>query len=146
MTSDDPRKELARIRQSIDNIDAAVIHMLAERFARTKRVGHLKAEHNLPPSDPNREQQQIAREVGDQKATQQKPGDRHHQFLPNRSRKATNQPADAGNLLSESHGDRECFDETAHGRLLCRCHQAIARSTNCACRVDVNIETGSGRL
>ena len=61
MTSDDPMKELARIRQSIDNIDAAVIHMLAERFARTKRVGHLKAEHNLPPSDPNREQQQIAR-------------------------------------------------------------------------------------
>jgi chorismate mutase len=57
----DPKIELSRIRQSIDNIDAALVHMLAERFARTQRVGHLKAEHDLPPSDPAREQQQIAR-------------------------------------------------------------------------------------
>tara|TARA_R110002074_G_scaffold148706_1_gene300265 strand:+ start:720 stop:1040 length:321 start_codon:yes stop_codon:yes gene_type:complete len=54
-------EELAAIRGSIDNIDAAVIHMLAERFKCTKRVGILKAENDLPPSDPDREQQQIER-------------------------------------------------------------------------------------
>jgi len=53
--------ELAELRQSIDNIDAALIHLLAERFAATKKVGRLKAEHGLPPSDPERERWQVAR-------------------------------------------------------------------------------------
>lgn len=53
--------QLADIRRSIDNIDAALIHMLAERFRCTQRVGVLKAEHGLPASDPAREQRQIAR-------------------------------------------------------------------------------------
>jgi chorismate mutase len=53
--------ELARLRNSIDNIDAALIHMLAERFKCTQAVGRLKAEHGLPPADPAREAQQIAR-------------------------------------------------------------------------------------
>jgi chorismate mutase len=48
-------------RQSIDNIDAAMIHILAERFRITKAVGAYKAEHGLPPSDPAREQNQIDR-------------------------------------------------------------------------------------
>ena len=52
---------LAGYRASIDNIDAALIHMLAERFRCTKAVGLLKAEHGLPPADPAREQQQITR-------------------------------------------------------------------------------------
>ncbi|MDT0389593.1 chorismate mutase [Streptomyces sp. DSM 41921] len=55
------REELARLRASIDNIDAAVVHMLAERFKCTQQVGHLKAEHQLPPADPAREARQIAR-------------------------------------------------------------------------------------
>jgi chorismate mutase len=55
------RAELARLRDSIDNIDAAVVHMLAERFKCTQQVGHLKAAHQLPPADPAREAQQIAR-------------------------------------------------------------------------------------
>ncbi|MEV0264428.1 chorismate mutase [Streptomyces sp. NPDC050617] len=55
------RAELGRLRDSIDNIDAAVIHMLAERFKCTQQVGHLKAEHKLPPADPARESRQIAR-------------------------------------------------------------------------------------
>ncbi|MEV5436315.1 chorismate mutase [Streptomyces sp. NPDC052682] len=55
------REELARLRESIDNIDAAVIHMLAERFKCTQQVGHLKARHQLPPADPAREARQIAR-------------------------------------------------------------------------------------
>ncbi len=55
------REELARLRDSIDNIDAAVVHMLAERFKCTQQVGHLKARHQLPPADPTREASQIAR-------------------------------------------------------------------------------------
>jgi chorismate mutase len=53
--------ELARLRASIDNIDAALIHILAERFKCTQAVGVYKAEHGLPPADPSREAQQIAR-------------------------------------------------------------------------------------
>ncbi|MFD4632166.1 chorismate mutase [Streptomyces sp. NPDC058284] len=55
------RAELSRLRDSIDNIDAAVVHMLAERFKCTQQVGHLKAQHHLPPADPTREARQIAR-------------------------------------------------------------------------------------
>jgi chorismate mutase len=55
------RKILADYRASIDNIDAALIHMLAERFRCTKAVGVLKATHGLPPADPSREADQIAR-------------------------------------------------------------------------------------
>ena len=54
------REELARLRDSIDNIDAAVVHMLAERFKCTQQVGLLKAHHQLPPADPAREAKQIA--------------------------------------------------------------------------------------
>lgn len=57
----DARTILAGYRASIDNIDAALIHMLAERFRCTKAVGVLKAKHGLPPADPARELQQIAR-------------------------------------------------------------------------------------
>lgn len=53
--------ELLRLRESIDNIDAALIHLLAERFKCTKAVGELKAAHGLPPADPVREAAQIAR-------------------------------------------------------------------------------------
>ena len=53
--------ELAELRHSIDNIDAAVLHLLAERFKCTQKVGQLKARLNLPPADPVREAQQIAR-------------------------------------------------------------------------------------
>ena len=53
--------ELARLRDSIDNIDAALVHLLAERFKCTQAVGVYKAAHALPPADPAREAQQIAR-------------------------------------------------------------------------------------
>ena len=48
-------------RQSIDNIDAALIHLLAERFKVTQAVGRHKATAGLPPADPGREEAQIAR-------------------------------------------------------------------------------------
>ena len=59
--TDQTQAELEEIRASIDNIDAALIHVLAERFKYTKRVGKLKAEHNMPPADPERESRQVAR-------------------------------------------------------------------------------------
>lgn len=59
--TDDVRAELEDIRHSIDNIDAALVHILAERFKYTQRVGRLKADHDLPPADPERESRQIAR-------------------------------------------------------------------------------------
>ena len=52
---------LAAYRKSIDNIDAALIHMLAERFRITQAVGEYKAEAGLPASDPSREARQIER-------------------------------------------------------------------------------------
>lgn len=56
-----PVAQLLALRGSIDNIDAALIHMLAERFRCTKAVGELKARHGMPPADPQREVQQVAR-------------------------------------------------------------------------------------
>jgi chorismate mutase len=53
--------DLARLRGSIDNIDAALIYLLAERFKATQQVGHLKAARGLPASDPGREAEQVAR-------------------------------------------------------------------------------------
>ena len=52
---------LATFRKSIDNIDAALIHMLAERFRITQAVGEYKAQAGLPASDPGREAAQIER-------------------------------------------------------------------------------------
>lgn len=59
--SETPAAELLDLRDSIDNIDAALIHLLAERFKCTKRVGEYKAAKGLPAADPSREQRQIAR-------------------------------------------------------------------------------------
>ena len=53
--------ELQRLRGSIDNLDTAVICLLAERFKITQQVGLLKKQHGLPAADPEREVQQIAR-------------------------------------------------------------------------------------
>ncbi len=60
MTSEVPQ-ELSSLRSSIDNLDAALIHLMAERFKCTQRVGELKARLGLPPADPGRETQQIRR-------------------------------------------------------------------------------------
>jgi chorismate mutase len=57
----DHKKKLREYRESIDNIDAALVFMLAERFKITKKVGFYKKEHDLPPADPAREGEQIER-------------------------------------------------------------------------------------
>jgi chorismate mutase len=52
---------LSRYRESIDNIDAALVFMLAERFKITQAVGEHKATSKLPAADPGREERQIDR-------------------------------------------------------------------------------------
>lgn len=59
--SGDIMAELLSMRGSIDNIDATLVFLLAERFKATQRVGVLKAKHQLPPADPTRESAQIER-------------------------------------------------------------------------------------
>ena len=56
--SNEPLREY---RESIDNIDAALVFLLAERFKITKKVGAYKASAGLPASDPDREAAQIGR-------------------------------------------------------------------------------------
>jgi chorismate mutase len=56
-----PDEVLKGYRKSIDNIDAALVCLLAERFKVTQAVGRYKAESGLPPADPGREDAQIAR-------------------------------------------------------------------------------------
>jgi chorismate mutase len=53
--------DLAQARASIDNLDAALVHLLAERFKITQQIGQIKAAAGLPPADPAREVEQIAR-------------------------------------------------------------------------------------
>jgi chorismate mutase len=55
------RARLLELRASIDNLDSAVVHLLAERFKCTQQVGRLKAAHKMPASDPDREAVQIRR-------------------------------------------------------------------------------------
>lgn len=52
---------LEECRSSIDNIDAALVHLLAERFKITKRVGQHKAKVGFAAADPDREAVQVAR-------------------------------------------------------------------------------------
>jgi len=64
MSNDDTSRAevlLGELRRSIDNLDAILVHTLAERFRCTQTVGRLKAEHGLPPADRAREARQIAR-------------------------------------------------------------------------------------
>jgi chorismate mutase len=61
MSSDPIPSELVEIRHSIDNIDAALVYLLAERFKQTRKVGALKAQVGLPPADPEREAMMLAR-------------------------------------------------------------------------------------
>jgi len=61
LTTEQQAEILTSYRDSIDNIDAALIHMLAERFKVTKNVGEFKAKYDLAPADKSREQKQIDR-------------------------------------------------------------------------------------
>ena len=57
----DAASRLTSYRQTVDNIDAALVYILAERFRCTNEIGLLKAEHDLPPADKGRQARQLAR-------------------------------------------------------------------------------------
>lgn len=59
--SDSSTSPLDEYRKSIDNLDATLIYVLAERFRLTKRVGEFKRDSGLPSTDKTREEKQIAR-------------------------------------------------------------------------------------
>ncbi|ARJ43996.1 chorismate mutase [Pantoea alhagi] len=61
MYINDYQAQLSSYRLTIDNLDAALIYILAERFRCTHKVGELKAAHNLPETDKNREAMQLTR-------------------------------------------------------------------------------------
>nr|WP_232513899.1 chorismate mutase [Bifidobacterium choerinum] len=64
--SDDPQMQrivehIDALRASIDNIDMAIVALLAERFKATAQVGALKARAGFAPADYTREEQQMQR-------------------------------------------------------------------------------------
>ena len=53
--------KIKALRQSIDNVDTAIVSLLAERFKYTSQVGVLKARAGFAPADYKREDYQIER-------------------------------------------------------------------------------------
>jgi chorismate mutase len=51
---------LQDLRISLDNIDNAMVLLLAERFRVTQKVGQLKRDQGLPPQDASREASRFA--------------------------------------------------------------------------------------
>lgn len=54
-------EKIKALRQSIDNVDTAIVSLLAERFKYTSQVGVLKARAGFAPADYKREDYQIER-------------------------------------------------------------------------------------
>ena len=46
-------------RSTIDRLDTTMVNILIERFSVTKRIGLIKAEHNIEPHDGKREKTQL---------------------------------------------------------------------------------------
>ncbi|WP_376776754.1 chorismate mutase [Rhizobium laguerreae] len=61
MMTDDAAGQLGSYRRTIDNLDSALLYILAERFRCTEQVGHLKAKQELPAIDNERERRQLDR-------------------------------------------------------------------------------------
>lgn len=85
----DYAKRIIALRQSIDNIDNAVIYLLAERFALTKRIGCIKAQAGFAPCDSNRENEQIARlcSIAQDAGLEQQVAREYHKFVVSESKK-----------------------------------------------------------
>lgn len=85
----DCAKRIITLRQSIDNIDNAVIYLLAERFALTNRIGSIKAQAGFAPCDSNRENEQIARlcAIAQDAGLEQAVAREYHKFVVSESKK-----------------------------------------------------------
>lgn len=122
------RERLSYLRGSIDNLDAALVHLLAERFKCTQQVGELKARHSLPPADPAREAAQIERLRRLAEDAKLDPafaekflnfiiGEvvRHHRAIADRTQEGTGSPQRAEPVRTTDEGGR-CREGTAHPR------------------------------
>lgn len=85
----DYAQRIIALRQSIDNIDNAVIYLLAERFALTNRIGSIKAQAGFAPCDSNRENEQIARlcAIAQDAGLEQSVAREYHKFVVSESKK-----------------------------------------------------------
>lgn len=61
MTTYNAVEQLGFYRKTIDNLDSALLYILAERFRCTEQVGELKARHEMPATDNERERRQMVR-------------------------------------------------------------------------------------
>ncbi|MEW6744842.1 MAG: chorismate mutase [Planctomycetota bacterium] len=59
MSREDATVRLAAYRRELDELDAALVQILARRFRVIARIGHLKARAGLPIRDPDREKEML---------------------------------------------------------------------------------------
>ncbi|MDF7663298.1 chorismate mutase [Bifidobacterium sp. ESL0763] len=94
-------RDVARIkqlRQSIDNVDTAIVSLLAERFTCTAEVGALKARAGFAPEDKEREKRQSERlhQVAVSAGLDPDIEERYHEFVVTEAKKRHQRIADAG--------------------------------------------------
>ena len=89
---------IKELRQTIDNIDAAAIALLAERFKATRRVGELKAAAGFAPEDMKREDHQIARlqRIAEEAGLDPSIAEMYREFVVTEAKKRHQRIADAG--------------------------------------------------
>ena len=140
MTEQAALDRLRELRDSIDNMDAALVHLLAERFKCTQAVGKLKAEHGMPPADKDREAWQIAR-LRELRA-QHRPRPDLRRGVPQPDHRPRDpQPrvdqARRGGLTAEHHSGTSCWPPSTsyvapvRAVLLMRCTASAATSAGC---------------
>ena len=89
---------IAALRKSIDNVDTAIVSLLAERFKYTSRVGVLKANAGFAPADYQREARQIKRlrRVATEAGLDPEIAEMYREFVVAEAKKRHQRIADAG--------------------------------------------------
>ena len=86
------------LRKSIDNVDTAIVSLLAERFKYTSQVGVLKAKAGFAPADYQREERQIERlrQVATEAGLDSEIAEMYREFVVNEAKKRHRRIAEAG--------------------------------------------------
>ena len=89
---------IAALRKSIDNVDTAIVSLLAERFKYTSQVGVLKANAGFAPADYQREERQIKRlrSVATEAGLDPEIAEMYREFVVAEAKKRHKRIADAG--------------------------------------------------
>ena len=90
-------QQISALRGTIDNIDDAVIHLLAERFKATTQVGMAKAKAGLAPADHRREDEQRSRlrRIAAESGLDERIADRYHELVVTEAKKSHRRIAEA---------------------------------------------------